>query len=90
MYNCDLTMPVFICRLKDNTVGFRESYSAGEILGRCPDVLEAYELTASQELEVEAAWAAYWEVSQDNEKRARELLAAVMRSLFQRAKEQEV
>ena len=82
---------LFICKLQDGTVGFREGTTAGEVLGLYPDVKEAYRLTEGHEAEICTAWEQYWEHSRDldNEPKARELLAAVCRSVFKRAKEQE-
>lgn len=81
--------PVFICKLLDGTVGFRVAENSAQVLEYCDDVKEAYRLTESQEREIEAAWAGYWKHSQDlsNEPRAREILAAICRSVFKRAKE---
>lgn len=85
----DLVPKVFICKLQNGTVGFREAKNTAEVWRYYPDVEEAYELTESQEREIEAAWAGYWKHSQDlsKEPEARRLLAAICRSVFMRAKE---
>lgn len=80
---------VFICKLQNDTMGFRVAENSAEVLECCDDVKEAYRLTESQERELEAAWQGYWEHSQDLDKEpeARKILAAICRSVFKRAKE---
>lgn len=80
---------LFICKLSGSTAGFREGRSAAEVLEMYPDVLEAYPLTEGQERELVAAWHGYFDNSREagSEPRARELLAAIVRNIYQRAKE---
>lgn len=88
MQNNEAYSPVFICKLENGTVGFREGFTTEEV--RClPGIVGAYRLTESQEREVEAAWRGYWDHSQDwsQEPRARRLLAAIINNIFKRAKE---
>lgn len=78
---------LFICKSTAGTVAFRAGNNAAEVLEYSPDIVEAYQLTEAQAAEVSAAWSQYIKHQSTNEPRARELLAAVMRSLFKRAKE---
>lgn len=81
--------PLFICRTDRDAVDIQEAETAEELKARRPDILEAYRLTAAQETELFTAWGCYWDRIRDTddaEPRARELLAAVVRSVYRRAK----
>lgn len=81
---------LFICKLAGDTAGFREGQSAEEVRLLYPEVVEAYQLTEAQEAEIVAAWEGYWAHSRDmgNEQQARRVLSAIVRSVYQRAKEE--